>query len=50
MFFSFSVGFPPDTTGSIKKSGGIFKERLRDLGGLDSVFEVAAECYSNIEV
>ncbi|KAL9686709.1 hypothetical protein QQ045_031102 [Rhodiola kirilowii] len=38
-----------DTTGSIKKSGGIFKERLRELGGLDSVFEVAADCYSNME-
>uniref|UniRef100_A0A7N0TK63 Wings apart-like protein C-terminal domain-containing protein n=1 Tax=Kalanchoe fedtschenkoi TaxID=63787 RepID=A0A7N0TK63_KALFE len=38
-----------DTTGSIKKSGGVFKERLRELGGLDSVFEVAADCYCNME-
>uniref|UniRef100_A0A7N0UZH3 Wings apart-like protein C-terminal domain-containing protein n=1 Tax=Kalanchoe fedtschenkoi TaxID=63787 RepID=A0A7N0UZH3_KALFE len=38
-----------EDSGSIKKSGGIFKERLRELGGLDSVFEVAADCYCNME-
>ncbi|KAL9665061.1 hypothetical protein QQ045_020470 [Rhodiola kirilowii] len=38
-----------DTTGSIKKRVGIFKDRLRELGGLDSVFKVEVDCYSYME-
>lgn len=38
-----------DTFGTIKKSGGDFKEKLRELGGLDAVFEVAMDCHSIME-
>lgn len=39
-----------ETSGAIRKTGGDFKEKLRELGGLDSVFEVANDCHSNMEV
>ncbi|EOY28305.1 WAPL protein, putative isoform 1 [Theobroma cacao] len=39
-----------DTTGTVRKTGGNFKEKLRELGGLDAVFEVAMECHSVMEV
>ncbi|KAL9452553.1 hypothetical protein AB3S75_008357 [Citrus x aurantiifolia] len=38
-----------DTTGTMRKSGGNFKEKLRELGGLDAVFEVMMNCYSVME-
>lgn len=38
-----------DTTGTMRKSGGNFKEKLRELGGLDAVFEVIMNCYSVME-
>ncbi|KAK2973956.1 hypothetical protein RJ640_030135, partial [Escallonia rubra] len=33
-----------ETTGTVRKSGGNFKEKLREHGGLDTVFEVAGNC------
>uniref|UniRef100_A0A2P2LLB5 Uncharacterized protein MANES_16G025200 n=1 Tax=Rhizophora mucronata TaxID=61149 RepID=A0A2P2LLB5_RHIMU len=38
-----------DTSGMISKVGGNFKEKFRELGGLDAVFEVAISCYSVME-
>ncbi|XP_050935849.1 wings apart-like protein 1 isoform X3 [Cucumis melo] len=38
-----------ETSGAIRKTGGNFKEKLRELGGLDAVFEVAKDCHSNME-
>lgn len=38
-----------DTTGTMRKTGGNFKEKLRELGGLDAVFEVMMNCYSVME-
>ncbi|KAK6932535.1 Wings apart-like protein, C-terminal [Dillenia turbinata] len=38
-----------DTSGTVRKSGGEFKERLREHGGLDAVFEVAASCHCVME-
>ncbi|XWS19572.1 hypothetical protein CRYUN_Cryun31cG0027100 [Craigia yunnanensis] len=38
-----------DTTGTVRKTGGNFKEKLRELGGLEAVFEVALECHSVVE-
>ncbi|KAJ4850772.1 hypothetical protein Tsubulata_013822 [Turnera subulata] len=38
-----------DTSGTARKMGGDFKERLRELGGLDTVFEVAMNCHSVLE-
>ncbi|XVE51303.1 hypothetical protein DITRI_Ditri02bG0029400 [Diplodiscus trichospermus] len=38
-----------DTTGTVRKTGGNFKEKLRELGGLDAVFEVVMECHSVME-
>ncbi|KAK9017115.1 hypothetical protein V6N11_079600 [Hibiscus sabdariffa] len=37
-------------TGTVRKAGGNFKEKLRERGGLDVVFEVAMECHSVMEV
>lgn len=39
-----------ETTGAVRKTGGDFKEKLRELGGLDAVFEVAMNCHSDMEV
>lgn len=39
-----------ETSGAVRKTGGNFKEKLRELGGLDAVFEVAMNCHSNLEV
>uniref|UniRef100_A0A9I9CF45 Wings apart-like protein C-terminal domain-containing protein n=1 Tax=Cucumis melo TaxID=3656 RepID=A0A9I9CF45_CUCME len=39
-----------ETSGAIRKTGGNFKEKLRELGGLDAVFEVAKDCHSNMEI
>ncbi|KAB2603378.1 hypothetical protein D8674_004383 [Pyrus ussuriensis x Pyrus communis] len=40
-----------ETTGAVKEvgGGGNFKEKLRELGGLDAVFEVTMDCHSNME-
>ncbi|XVE88009.1 hypothetical protein DITRI_Ditri19aG0034200 [Diplodiscus trichospermus] len=38
-----------DTTGTVRKSGSNLKEKLREFGGLDVVFEVAMECHSVME-
>ncbi|XP_022994335.1 uncharacterized protein LOC111490088 isoform X1 [Cucurbita maxima] len=38
-----------EASGAIRKTGGDFKEKLRELGGLDAVFEVAKDCHSNME-
>lgn len=35
-----------DTSGTVRRVGGNFKERLRELGGLDAIFDVIASCYS----
>lgn len=39
-----------DNTGRIRKAGGNFKEKLRELGGLHAVFEVARNCHFTLEV
>ncbi|KAA8515284.1 hypothetical protein F0562_018486 [Nyssa sinensis] len=38
-----------DTSGTVRKTGGNFKEKLRELGGLDAVFEVARNCHTIME-
>lgn len=38
-----------DTAGTVRKSGSTFKEKLREFGGLDAVFEVARNCHSVLE-
>ncbi|OIV94345.1 hypothetical protein TanjilG_21685 [Lupinus angustifolius] len=38
-----------DTSGSVRKAHGKFKEILREHGGLDAVFEVTMNCYSDLE-
>ncbi|XXG45220.1 hypothetical protein AAC387_Pa02g0356 [Persea americana] len=35
-----------DTSGTVRRVGGNFKESLRDHGGLDAVFDVIASCHS----
>ncbi|KAJ4975736.1 hypothetical protein NE237_000842 [Protea cynaroides] len=38
-----------DTSGTVRRIGGNFKEKLRELGGLDAVVDVAANCHSIME-
>ncbi|KAK8479252.1 hypothetical protein V6N13_078236 [Hibiscus sabdariffa] len=38
-----------DANGTVRKTGGNFKEKLRELGGLDAVFDVVMECHSVME-
>ncbi|KAL6333594.1 hypothetical protein AAG906_028779 [Vitis piasezkii] len=38
-----------DTSGTVRKTGGNFKEKFREFGGLDAVFEVAMNCHSTLE-
>ncbi|KAJ0256766.1 Wings apart-like protein 1 [Hirschfeldia incana] len=38
-----------DTSGSVKKTGGNFKEKLRELGGLDAVLDVVMDCHTVME-
>lgn len=40
----------PDTSAAVKKTGGMFKEKLRELGGLDAVFDVLMDCHAVMEV
>lgn len=37
-----------DNAGSVRRVGGHFKERLRELGGLDALCELAASCFLNL--
>lgn len=46
----FSAHVQSETSGTVRKTGGNFKEKLRELGGLDAVFEVAMNCHSDMEV
>jgi hypothetical protein len=34
----------------VRKTGGNFKEKLHELGGLDAVFEVIMNCHSVMKV
>ncbi|URE01449.1 hypothetical protein MUK42_19974 [Musa troglodytarum] len=38
-----------DASDMVKMPGGDFKEKLRELGGLDAIFDVLASCYSTLE-
>ncbi|KAK7319658.1 hypothetical protein RJT34_04381 [Clitoria ternatea] len=38
-----------ETSGTVRKAGGNFKEKLREHGGLDAVFEVTMNCHSDLE-
>ncbi|XP_058730859.1 wings apart-like protein 2 [Vicia villosa] len=38
-----------ETSGAVRKTGGNFKEKLREHGGLDAVFEVTMSCHSDLE-
>ncbi|KAK4796363.1 hypothetical protein SAY86_028689 [Trapa natans] len=38
-----------ETSGIVRKTVGNFKEKLREFGGLDAVFDVVMHCHSNIE-
>ncbi|KAL1365120.1 hypothetical protein HN51_013212 [Arachis hypogaea] len=38
-----------ETTGAVRKAGGNFKEKLREYGGLDAVFEVTMNCHLDLE-
>lgn len=49
-FFVFVNGLLSETSGTVRKAGGNFKEKLRELGGLDAVFEVSMSCHSDMEV
>lgn len=39
-----------DTCDIVGRVGGNFKERLRELGGLDVIFNVLVSCYTALEV
>ena len=49
-FFFVLNGLLSETTGTVRQAGGNFKEKLRELGGLDAVFEVSLSCHSKMEV
>ncbi|KAL8228685.1 hypothetical protein R6Q57_013585 [Mikania cordata] len=38
-----------ETTGTVRKMGGNFKERLRERGGLDAVIDIIRECHGVME-
>ncbi|KAJ0598516.1 putative wing apart-like protein [Helianthus annuus] len=38
-----------ETTGTVRKMGGNFKEKLREHGGLDAVIEIMRECHGTTE-
>ncbi|XP_073226113.1 wings apart-like protein 2 isoform X1 [Cicer arietinum] len=38
-----------ETSGVVRKTGGNFKEKLREHGGLDAVFEVTINCHSDLK-
>jgi hypothetical protein len=39
-----------ETSDTVTKLGGDFKETLRELGGLDNIFDVMVNCHSELEV
>jgi len=46
----YSGGILADNSGATQKMSGFFKERLRELGGLDTIRDLAAACLPNIQV
>lgn len=46
----FAFAIYADNSGATPKMGGFFKERLRELGGLDTICDLAAGCLRNIRV
>ncbi|GAU38472.1 hypothetical protein TSUD_64510 [Trifolium subterraneum] len=38
-----------ETSGAVRKTGGNFKEKLREHGGLDAVFDVTMNCHSDLK-
>jgi hypothetical protein len=38
-----------DNSGAARKADGFFKERLRELGGLDTICNLAASCLCNLQ-
>lgn len=44
-----TVALEDTVSGTVRKGGGHFKEKLRELGGLNAVFEVARNCHSIME-
>ncbi|XLR38629.1 hypothetical protein S83_023289, partial [Arachis hypogaea] len=38
-----------ETSGAVCKTGQNFKEKLRELGGLDAVFEITLKCQSDLK-
>lgn len=39
-----------ETSGNVRKAGGNFKEKFREHGGLDAVFDVTRQCHLNMKV
>jgi hypothetical protein len=48
-FFVLTHELYADTSGAARKVDGCFKERLRELGGLDTVCDLAAGCLCNLQ-
>jgi hypothetical protein len=42
--------FCTETSGAVRKTGGNFKEKLREHGGLDAVFDITMNCHSDLKV
>ncbi|WJX46174.1 hypothetical protein P8452_32999 [Trifolium repens] len=38
-----------ETSGAVRKTGGNFKEKLREHGGLDAVFDITMNCHSDLK-
>ncbi|KAL8112997.1 hypothetical protein AgCh_020350 [Apium graveolens] len=38
-----------ETSGNVRKAGGNFKEKFREHGGLDAVFDVTRQCHLNMK-
>jgi hypothetical protein len=49
-FFVLTHELYADTSGAARKVDGCFKERLCELGGLDTVCDLAASCLCNLQV
>jgi len=49
-FFVLTHELYADTSGAARKVDGCFKERLRELGGLDTVCDLAVGCLCNLQV
>jgi hypothetical protein len=48
-FFVLTHELYADTSGAARKVDGCFKERLCELGGLDTVCDLAASCLCNLQ-